>query len=204
MKTFNTNTFKILAFGLLLSSTLIAVVAAQNAKPPTAKPAPVTATKAQGNFKLAPDFIAGGQWFNSKPLTIKELRGKVTIVNIWVYSCINCHNSLPTLQSWYKKYKDQGLEIVGVHTPEFESDKPAANVLASLKETGVTWPVVQDNDSATWSAYNNRFWPAFYLVDKSGNIRKVHAGELSDRYPAAIPGLEKTIQELIAEKPSAN
>jgi thiol-disulfide isomerase/thioredoxin len=189
MKTFKTNPFKLLAFGLLFSSTLIAVVAAQNAKPATAKPAPITATKAQGNFKLAPDFIAGGQWFNSKPLSIKELRGKVTIVNIWVYSCINCHNSLPTLQSWYKKYKDQGLEIVGVHTPEFESDKPAANVLASLKETGVTWPVVQDNDSATWSA---------------GNIRKVHAGELSDRYPAAIPGLEKTIQELIAEKPSAN
>jgi thiol-disulfide isomerase/thioredoxin len=204
MKTLKSNRFKLLAFGLLLSSTLVAVVAAQNAKPATAKPAPITATKAQGNFKLAPDFIAGGQWFNSKPLSIKELRGKVTIVNIWVYSCINCHNSLPTLQSWYKKYKDAGLEIVGVHTPEFESDKPAANVLASLKETGVTWPVVQDNDSATWSAYNNRFWPAFYLVDKSGNIRKVHAGELSDRYPAAIPGLEKTIQELIAEKPSAN
>jgi thiol-disulfide isomerase/thioredoxin len=204
MKPFNTGTFQLLAFGLLLSSTLIAVVAAQNATVPTTKPEPITATKAQSNFKVAPDFIAGGQWFNSKPMSIKELRGKVTIVNIWVYSCINCHNSLPTLQSWYKKYKDQGLEIVGVHTPEFESDKPAANVVASLKETGVTWPVVQDNDSATWSAYNNRFWPAFYLVDKSGHIRKVHAGELSDRFPTAIPGLEKTIQELIAEKSSAN
>jgi thiol-disulfide isomerase/thioredoxin len=88
--------------------------------------------------KLAPDFIVGGEWLNSKPLSIKDLRGKVVIVNIFVHSCINCHNSLPTLKNWYKKYKDQGLEIVGVHTPEFESDKNLAQTAASLKEDGVT------------------------------------------------------------------
>ena len=137
MKTFNTNTFKLLAFGLLISSTL-AVVAAQNNKLASAKPATITAKKAQGNFKVAPDFIAGGQWFNSKPLSIQSLRGKVTIVNIWVYSCINCHLSLPTLQKWYGKYRADGLEIVGVHTPEFESDRPLGNVKASLIADKVT------------------------------------------------------------------
>jgi thiol-disulfide isomerase/thioredoxin len=178
---------KLMALGTLLASALLA------------------SGSAQGTGKSAPDFIAGGKWFNSKPLSIKDLRGKVTIVNIWVYSCINCHNSLPTLQGWYKKYKDQGLEIIGVHTPEFESDKVASNVEASLKETGVTWPVMQDNASATWNAYDNQFWPAFYLVDRQGNIREVHAGEISSRYPDAIPGLEKTLQKLLAEKaPAAN
>ncbi len=178
---------KLMALGSLLASALLA------------------SGSAQGTGKPAPDFIAGGQWFNSKPLSIKDLRGKVTIVNLWVYSCINCHNSLPTLQGWYKKYKDQGLEIIGVHTPEFESDKVASNVTAALKADNVTWPVMQDNASATWNAYNNQFWPAFYLVDRQGNIREIHSGEISSRYPDAIPGLEKTLQKLLAEKaPAAN
>ncbi len=150
--------------------------------------------------KLAPDFILGGQWLNSKPLSIKDLRGKVVIVNIWVHSCINCHNSLPTLRDWYKKYKDQGLEIVGVHTPEFESDKDLAQTAASLKEDGVTWAVMQDNDEATWKAYHNQFWPAFYIIDRNGFIRSTHAGEISSRYPNAIPGLEAEIQKLLSEK----
>ncbi|NJK43375.1 MAG: redoxin domain-containing protein [Pleurocapsa sp. SU_196_0] len=99
-----------------------------------------------------------------------------------MHSCINCHNSLPTLKSWYAKYKAAGLEIVGVHTPEFESDKDVNGVRASLKRDGVTWPVMQDNKNATWNAYDNQFWPAFYLVDRRGVIREVHAGEISSRY----------------------
>ena len=149
----------------------------------------------------APEFIAGGQWFNTPaPFTLASLRGKVVIVNVWVYSCINCHNSLPTLQRWYDRYKGAGLEIVGVHTPEFESDKPAANVAAALKADGVSWPVMQDNASATWNAYRNEFWPAFYLIDRRGVVRLVHAGEISSRYPQAIPGLEAQLQKLLAEK----
>ncbi len=150
--------------------------------------------------KLAPEFILGGEWLNSKPLSIKDLRGKVVVVNIWVHSCINCHNSLPTLKSWYKKYKDQGLEIVGVHTPEFESDKDLAQTASSLKEDGVTWAVMQDNNEATWKAYNNQFWPTFYIIDRNGFIRNTHAGEISVRYPKAIPGLEADIQKLLTEK----
>ena len=148
----------------------------------------------------APDFTAGGSWLNSAPLHVSQLRGKVVIVNLWVYSCINCHLSLPTLQGWYGKYKAQGLEIVGVHTPEFASDRPLANVAAALREDRVNWPVMQDNAQATWNAYQSQGWPSFYLIDRHGLIRTIHVGEISPRFPGAIPGLEATIQKLLAEK----
>ena len=161
----------------------------------------LSATGAQTSSKPAPDFVVSGQWFNSKALSIKDLRGKAVLVNIFVHSCINCHNSLPTLRDWYKKYKDQGFEIVGVHTPEFESDKDAVQAAASFKRDGVIWPVFQDNAEATWKAYNNRYWPAFYLVDRRGSIREIHEGEISSRFPNAIPGLDATIQKLLNEQP---
>ena len=148
----------------------------------------------------APDFTAGGQWLNSPPLHISQLRGKVVIVNLWVYSCVNCHLSLPTLQKWYGRYKAAGLEIVGVHTPEFESDRPVKNVAASLLADHVNWPVMQDNAQATWNAYQSQGWPSFYIVDRRGVIRAIHVGEISSRFPDAIPGLEATIQKLLAQK----
>ena len=147
----------------------------------------------------APDFVAGGQWLNSPPLHVSQLRGKVVIVNLWVYSCVNCHLSLPTLQKWYGKYKAAGLEIVGVHTPEFESDKPLSSVKASLIADKVTWPVMQDNNNATWNAYQSQGWPSFYIVDRRGVIQGIHVGEISSRFPDAIPGLEATLQKLLAE-----
>jgi thiol-disulfide isomerase/thioredoxin len=183
--------------GLALATLGVATALRNSGAPNAVKP---KLSVAQSGKKLAPDFIVGGQWLNSKPLSIADLRGKVVIVNIWVHSCINCHNSLPTLVSWYKKYKDQGLEIVGVHTPEFESDKDLGQTAASLKQDNVTWPVMQDNDEATWHAYKNQFWPAFYIVDRNGVIRSTHAGEISSRYPAAIPGLEADIKKLLDEK----
>jgi thiol-disulfide isomerase/thioredoxin len=154
----------------------------------------------RGEGGPAPEVVAGGRWFNSAPLTLKSLRGRVVVVNIWVHSCINCHNSLPTLKRWYAAFKNQGLEIVGVHTPEFPSDRDAGALERSLRGDGVTWPVVQDNDRATWQAYDNQFWPAFYLVDRRGNIRATHAGEISARYPDAIPGLEARLKTLLAER----
>ena len=148
----------------------------------------------------APDFVPGGRWFNSAPLHLPDLRGQVVLVNLWVYSCINCANSLPTLKGWYARYKAQGLQIVGVHTPEFDSDRPAENVAAALKEEGVSWPVVQDNAAATWRAYGTRVWPTFYLIDRRGRLRFVHEGEISARFPQAIPGLERDLQTLLAER----
>lgn len=149
--------------------------------------------------RAAPDFSGGGAWFNSPPLSIGELRGKVVLVNVWVYSCINCHRSLPTLRAWYSKFKDRGLEIVGVHTPEFDSDRAADHLKPALQRDRVTWPVVQDNDRAIWNAYGNEFWPSFYLIDRQGRIRAVHAGEISDHYPGQRPELEKTLEKLLAE-----
>ncbi|MDV6374824.1 redoxin domain-containing protein [Deinococcus arenicola] len=151
-----------------------------------------------------PPTLIGGPWLNTASQTtgpsLAGLRDKVVIVNFWVYSCINCHNSLPTLKAWYSKYRDQGLEIIGIHTPEFESDKPTQNVIASLKQDGVTWPILQDNDLKNWRAWNNNVWPAFYIIDRSGKVRQFHRGEISSRFPQAIPGLEANIRSLLAEK----
>ena len=160
----------------------------------------VLTSGSRGAERIAPELIAGGQWLNSAPVKLSALRGKVVIVNIWVHSCINCHNSLPTLKKWYASYKAMGLEIIGVHTPEFESDKDLAALKRSLVSDLVTWPVMQDNQNATWQAYNNRFWPAFYLIDKKGVIRESHDGEISSRYPDAIAPLESTLKKLLAEQ----
>ena len=161
--------------------------------------ATVLTAGSRGADSTAPELIVGGQWLNSAPLKLAALRGKVVIVNIWVHSCINCHNSLPTLKKWYATHKSAGLEIIGVHTPEFESDKDLPALKRSLTNDGVTWPVMQDNQNATWQAYNNRFWPAFYLIDKKGVIRFSHDGEISSRYPEAIAPLEVTLKKLLAE-----
>ncbi len=126
---------------------------------------------------VAPEFIPGGQWFNSKPLTIQELRGKVVLVDFWTYTCINCIRTLPYIKTWYQKYKDKGLVVVGVHTPEFEFEKNPTNVQKAIKDFGLEYPVVQDNNYATWNAYANHYWPAKYFIDVNGNIRFTHFGE---------------------------
>jgi thiol-disulfide isomerase/thioredoxin len=153
---------------------------------------PATAT-------AAPDFTASGEWFNSEPLHIGDLRGKVTLVSMWTFGCNNSYNSIPTLSALYDSYKSQGLEIIGVHTPEFDYEKDAENVANALEKYTITWPVFQDNDYSTWNAYENNVWPKFYLVDKNGNIRYTHRGEISDRFPQGREPLEQAIQTLLAE-----
>jgi thiol-disulfide isomerase/thioredoxin len=123
---------------------------------------------------------------------MKELRGKVVLIDYWTYTCINCIRTLPYVKSWWTKYKDKGLVIVGVHTPEFEFEKNADNVEKAIKNFGITYPVMQDNNYDTWNAYNNDSWPAEYLIDKSGKIRFKHIGE------GDYDGSEKHIQELLA------
>ena len=142
---------------------------------------------------VAPEIIPGGVWFNSKPLTLAELKGKVVIVDFWTYSCINCQRTLPYLKDWYKKYKDKGLVIIGVHSPEFEFEKNEKNVAQAIKDFGLTYPIVQDNDFSTWRAYDNHYWPAKYFIDKDGAIRHTHFGE--GEYDES----EKVIQELLKE-----
>lgn len=125
----------------------------------------------------APNFTGISNWFNSPPLDITKLRGKVVLVDFWTYGCINCVNTLPHVTALHAKYKDRGLVIVGVHTPEFPFERSASNVQAALKRHGITYPVAQDNDSRTWNAYSNRYWPAQYIVDQSGQIVYQHDGE---------------------------
>ncbi len=132
-------------------------------------------------------------WINSPPLTRKELRGKVVLVDFWTYSCINCIRTLPYVKRWYEKYKDQGLVVVGVHTPEFAFEKKTANVEKAVKQFGIDYPVAIDSRYGTWNAYSNQFWPAHYLIDARGRIREVHFGEGDYRKT------EKAIQSLLSE-----
>jgi thiol-disulfide isomerase/thioredoxin len=125
----------------------------------------------------APNFVGISNWFNSGPLSMASLRGKVVLVDFWTYGCVNCVNTLPYVTQLYAKYRDRGLVVVGVHTPEFPFERSASNVQAALKRHGITYPVAQDNDSQTWNAYSNQYWPSQYIVDQSGRVVFHHDGE---------------------------
>ena len=146
-----------------------------------------------GECRVAPGFEEGGEWLNSAPLVLEELRGKVVLVDFWTYTCVNCIRTFPHVTAWDEKYRDDGLVIVGVHTPEFEFEKSKENVAGALKDYGIEYPVVQDNDYKIWRSYNNRYWPAHYFIDKDGCIRHTHFGE--GKYDES----ERVIQELLSE-----
>jgi len=132
------------------------------------------------NLGQAPDFTGISHWLNTngdRPLTLASLRGKVVLVDFWTYSCINCIRTLPHLRSWYATYHRYGFEIVGVHTPEFAFEHVLSNVRGATRDLGVTWPVALDNGYATWNAYRNQYWPAEYLIDAGGRLRRAHFGE---------------------------
>ena len=141
----------------------------------------------------APDFVGNERWFNTangEALTLKELRGKVVLVDFWTYTCINCIRTQPYIKSWHEKYKDKGLVIVGVHTPEFPFERKAKNVQGAIRQAGITYPVAQDNGYKTWDAYSNEYWPAHYLIDARGRVRATHFGEGEyERTEAQIRGL---------------
>jgi cytochrome c biogenesis protein CcdA/thiol-disulfide isomerase/thioredoxin len=154
-----------------------------------------------GRLKLpvlgrAPEFVGTQRWFNTpggRPLTLKGLRGRVVLVDFWTYSCINCIRTLPYLEAWDKRYRRDGLTIVGVHSPEFPFEREASNVEAAIAAEGIRYPVVQDNDLATWEAYGNQYWPAEYFIDAQGNVRYAHFGE------GEYGEKEKVIRQLLAE-----
>jgi cytochrome c biogenesis protein CcdA/thiol-disulfide isomerase/thioredoxin len=138
----------------------------------------------------APEFTGNDRWFNSKPLTLAALKGRVVLVDFWTYTCINCIRTLPHLVAWDKAYRDSGLTIIGVHSPEFSFEKKASNVERALKQNGIEYPVAQDNALATWNAWSNQYWPAKYLIDAQGHVRYTHFGEGSyDKTEAAIRAL---------------
>ncbi|MDB5176613.1 MAG: cytochrome biosis protein transrane region [Candidatus Saccharibacteria bacterium] len=142
----------------------------------------------------APELTGISTWINSEPKTIASLKGKVVLIDFWTYSCINCIRTQPYLRDLYSKYHDAGLEIIGVHAPEFSFEKNPDNVRNAVKEAGLKYPIAMDNDLLTWSAYNNQYWPASYLIDKDGQIRRTHFGE------GQYAENEQAIRQLLAEQ----
>ncbi len=143
----------------------------------------------------APDFTGIVGWLNTpgdKPLTLAQLRGKVVLIDFWTYSCINCQRSLPHVEAWYKDYKDDGLVVVGVHTPEFAFEHVISNVRSAAGNLGVHYPIAIDNNYGTWDAYNNEYWPAEYLIDPTGEIRAYDFGE------GGYSTMESNIRQLLA------
>lgn len=174
----------------------IAAVIASMAVLSLAAPSP-DGDVATGAAQTAPEFQSIEKWLNSEPLKLQELRGKVVLVDFWTYSCINCLNHLPYVKEWNEKYKDKGLVVVGVHTPEFAYEKSTKNVREAIERLQIKHAVAQDNSYGTWKAFNNQYWPAVYLIDKRGKIVYSHFGE------GSYGTTEKKIQTLLAEQPPA-
>ncbi|HWN73944.1 MAG TPA: cytochrome c biogenesis protein DipZ [Solirubrobacterales bacterium] len=158
-------------------------------------------TMPNGRLKLpvlgrAPEFVGTERWFNTpgdQPLTLRQLRGRVVLVDFWTYSCINCLRTLPYLKAWDARYRKDGLTIVGIHSPEFPFEREAGNVEEAIESNDIHYPVAQDNELRTWEAYANQFWPAEYFIDARGSIRYVHFGE------GEYGEKEKVIRQLLAE-----
>ena len=162
------------------------------------KPALVPVSAAEPVLVLAdegpmPELSGAVGWLNSPPLTTKSLRGKVVVIDFWTYSCINCLRALPYVEGWAAKYKDAGLVVIGVHTPEFAFEKERSNVEKAVRDLHITYPVAIDSDYKIWEAFNNQYWPAHYFIDGKGRIRAHHFGE--GNYAES----ERVIQELLKE-----
>lgn len=152
-----------------------------------------TAPVALADLGPAPELAGITAWINSSPLTLASLRGKVVLVHFWTFACINCIHVQPYVKAWWERYAAQGLVVIGVHTPELSFERDLGNVRAAVASDGVTFPVAFDPAYATWNAYGNGAWPAFYFIDKAGQIRHTHGGE--GEYDVS----EQVIRELLAE-----
>ena len=133
-------------------------------------------------------------WINSEPLHLADLKGKVVMVEFWTFGCYNCRNVQPYIKQWHSKYSDQGLVVIGVHSPEFGHEANVDNVRDYVRKNGIDYAVAIDNDFATWKSYDNHYWPARYMIDKHGILRNVYIGE------GDYTQNEKEIQALLAER----
>ena len=168
---------------------------AESGKPEQATSDEARISKKEREYRRAEEIVAPSGFVNANDFSVREAAGeKVVLLEFWTYTCFNCQNVQPHINGWYDEYTDDGLQVVGVHTPEFGFEKEYANVEAAVGEAGIGYPVVLDNAYATWNAYDNRFWPAIYLIDADGFVRYKHFGE------GAYGETEGKIQELLAEK----
>jgi peroxiredoxin len=146
--------------------------------------------------RAAPEFVEGSQWLQSEPLKLAGLRGQVVVVHFWTFDCINCIHNYPAYRAWQERFGGKGATIIGVHTPEFEYEADVKQVRAKAEQNGLRFPIVIDNGRRNWEKWNNRYWPAIYLIDKQGRVRYRWEGELKSDEPL----VRRRIEELLAEK----
>ena len=151
--------------------------------------------KSSESAAAAPE-LAAGDWINSEPLKLGELRGRVVLIEFWTFGCYNCRNTLPFVKGWDDRYREKGLTVIGVHSPEFDEERNIENLRRAVSSLGIRYPIVTDNDYKTWTAYKVEAWPTVFLLDKQGRIRWMRVGE--GDYDKA----ERLIQTLLAEKES--
>ena len=137
--------------------------------------------------------LATGNWINSEPLKLKDLRGRVVLIEFWTFGCYNCRNTLPFIKGWDGRYRAKGFTVIGVHSPEFDEEREIEHLRRQVASLGIMYPVVTDNDYQTWKAYNVEAWPTTFLLDKQGRIRWRHVGE------GGYGEAERLIQKLLAE-----
>jgi thiol-disulfide isomerase/thioredoxin len=142
---------------------------------------------------IAPE-LATGEWINSEPLKLNELRGRVVLIEFWTFGCINCRNTLPFVKSWADRYREKGLTVIGVHSPEFDEERNVEHLRREVTSLGIRYPVVTDNGYQTWNAYKVEAWPTVFLLDKQGHIRWMRVGE------GGYDEAEQIIQKLLAER----
>ncbi len=152
------------------------------------------AVTADGGIGMPAPEITSTTWINSLPRTLAALRGQVVLVEFWTFDCYNCRNVEPYVKQWHERYAARGLTVIGVHSPEFDRERDVANVRRYVSENGIRHAVVLDNDFAIWNRYQNRYWPAMYLVDKQGVIRYARIGE------GGYGETERRIEQLLAER----
>lgn len=183
IKTVSLGFFVAVAFGLLVHHATLSHAAARFSSPP---PAP------EFTHKEPQD------WINSPPLSIQELAGKVVLIDFWTFACWNCYRSFPWLNAMEARLTGEAFQIIGVHTPEFDYEKIRSSIVEKVAEFGLKHPVMIDNDSSYWRAMNNRYWPAYYILDKQGKVRAAFFGETHEGDRRALE-IEKTIRALLSE-----
>jgi len=184
-------TGQVLIATILVGAVGAAIATSAEYKHTMQQPAPgATRSPAEGELS---SLSSATEWINSPPLTAEKLRGKVVLVDFWTYTCINWLRTLPNVRAWAEKYRDQGLVVIGVHTPEFPFEHDIENIRRATQEMGLAYPVAADNDYAIWNGFNNHYWPALYFVDAQGHVRHQQFGE--GEYEQS----ERIIQQLLAE-----
>ena len=175
---------RLLLFGLIFGLAACTTVAIK----------PTASTASLPDLGPAPE-LTNDTWLNvDAPLRLANLRGKVVIIDMWTFGCINCQHVIPSLKEWDEKYRSQGLVVIGNHYPEFSFEADLTNLKSAVADNEIKYPVAQDNDGKTWQAYHNQYWPSLYLIDKNGHIRYTHIGE------GGYQTTEAAIQNLLVEK----